>query len=176
MVSLVKQDYTENKRLYEKIKTILKNKLGTNIPIEHVGSTAISNIMYGKNIIDILIGAKDKKQFEQITDILAKDDYIPSQKSKDEIYQFFSSIAGETGSGDIHIHLVILGTERYDDFIILRDYLQINKEEAINYSNFKKDIINRGITDRKEYKAIKSSYVTELLYRAKSFYKIGQIH
>ena len=75
------------------------------------------------------------------------------------------------GSGDIHIHLVILGTERYSEFLILRDYLLQNEEEAVNYSNLKKDIIDKGITDRREYKAIKSPYVTELLVRAKFFYK-----
>lgn len=66
---------------------------------------------------------------------------------------------------------MILGTERYSEFIILRDYLLHNKEEAINYSNLKKDIIDKGITDRREYKAIKSPYVTELLNRVKTFYK-----
>lgn len=75
------------------------------------------------------------------------------------------------GSGDVHIHLVMMDTERYSEFIILRDYLINNDEEATNYSNLKKEIIDKGITDRREYKAIKSPYVTELLNRAKAFYK-----
>ncbi len=65
----------------------------------------------------------------------------------------------------------MMGTERYSEFIILRDYLLNNDEEATNYSNLKKEIIDKGITDRREYKAIKSMYVTELLNRAKAFYK-----
>lgn len=64
-----------------------------------------------------------------------------------------------------------MGTERYFGFIILRDYLLHNEEEATNYSNLKKEIIDKGITDRREYKAIKSPYVTELLMRAKNFYQ-----
>lgn len=99
MVSLVKQDYNENKKIYEKVETALRNELDWDIPINHVGSTAIPSIKYGKNIIDVLVGAKDEEQFEQIKDILVKDGYVPSQKSKDEIYQFFSSIAGETRFG-----------------------------------------------------------------------------
>ena len=63
-----------------------------------------------------------------------------------------------------------MNTERYSEFIILRDYLLNNKDEATNYSNLKKDIVDRGITDRREYKAIKSPYVTALLDRAKKFY------
>ena len=65
----------------------------------------------------------------------------------------------------------MMGTERYSEFIILRDYLLNNDEEATKYSNLKKEIIDKGITDRREYKAIKSPYVTELLNRAKAFYK-----
>lgn len=75
------------------------------------------------------------------------------------------------GSGDIHIHLVIMDTERYSEFIILRDYLLHNDEEAKEYSNLKKKIIDEGITDRRVYKATKSPYVTELLGRAKKVYK-----
>lgn len=65
----------------------------------------------------------------------------------------------------------MMDTERYSEFIILRDYLLNNNEEATNYSKLKKEIIDKGITDRREYKAIKSPYVTELLSRAKIFYK-----
>ena len=62
-------------------------------------------------------------------------------------------------------------TERYSEFIILLDYLIHNEEEAIKYSNLKKEIIDKGVTDRREYKAIKSPYVTDLLIKAKKFYQ-----
>ena len=53
---------------------------------------------------------------------------------------------------------------------LLWDIPEGEREEALNYSNFKKEIINKGITDRKEYKAIKSKYVTDMLARAKEWY------
>lgn len=96
MISIVKQNYDENKKLYEKVENELRKKIDKNIPITHVGSTAIPNIKYGKNIIDILIGAKNQEQFERIFEILINEGYIASKKSKDDIYQFFSSIEGET--------------------------------------------------------------------------------
>lgn len=64
-----------------------------------------------------------------------------------------------------------MGTERYNEFLILRDYLLSNEEEALNYSNLKKDIINSGIVERKQYKTIKSEYVTKLIERAKNAIK-----
>ena len=81
----------------------LRINIPQNIPITHVGSTAIPN-MYGKNIIDILIEAKNGEEFNKISKILINEGYISSDKSKTEIYQFFASKKEETVSGDIHIY------------------------------------------------------------------------
>ena len=170
MVTLIKQDFLENKKLYNEIEKSLRKYLDISIPITHVGSTAIPDIC-GKNIIDVLIGAKDEKQFEEISKILENRGFYSSAKSKTEVYQFFSSKDTEAGSGDVHIHLVISNTERYAEFIVLKEYLLNNKVEAQNYSNFKKKIIDDGIRERKEYKTVKSVYVTDLITRAKSWYE-----
>jgi len=166
MVELINQDFDKNKEFYQRIEKHLRTKIEDNIQIDHVGSTAIPDIV-GKNIIDILIGAKDKTEFKYLCDILVDDGYLPSQNSKTEIYQFFASRAGETGDGDVHIHLVLTETDRYNEFLLLRNYLLENSNEAKNYSNHKKELISRGVTDRKEYRRIKSEYVSAMIERAK---------
>lgn len=171
MVELHKQNYEKNVAFYKTIETKLRKRIMEEIPIDHVGSTAIPFIEYGKNIMDIAIGAKDEKQFEDLKAILVDEGYVPSEKSRDEIYQFLSSTAAETGEGDIHIHLVIMNTERYNEFIILKKYLLHNANEAKAYSDFKVKILDLGTTDRKEYKRVKSEYVTNLLNRAKEWYE-----
>jgi len=143
----------------------LRHKLSKDIPINHVGSTAIPN-MYGKNIIDVLIGAKNEIKFQQIASILVDMGYFASIH-KDKIYQFFSSRKEETASGDVHIHLVILNTERYEEFLILKNYLLNNKSEVLAYSNYKKELINKNIVERSEYRKVKSEYVTKLIERSK---------
>lgn len=170
MVELKKQNYRKNKELYNKIEKQLRENLDKRIPINQVGSTVIPN-MYGKNIIDILIGAIDGDEFDKIKNILEKMNYVGSKKSKDLIYQFFASTKEETGDGDVHIHLVIKDTERYLEFLILKEYLLNNKEEAKNYSDFKRKIIKSGIYDRREYKKIKSEYVSAILEKAKELIK-----
>ncbi len=168
MIKLKKQNYTENKKIFLDIEKKLRAYLSSDVKIEHVGSTAIKN-MYGKNIIDILVGAKNIEEFNYINDVLENNmKYIASKKSKDSEYQFFSSIAGETSSGDIHVHVALENTDRFNDFIILKNYLLSNKEEAKKYSDFKRKIVSLGIEDRREYKKIKSQYVTDLLTIAKS--------
>ena len=166
MVKLINQDYLANKKRFLEVEKWLKQIVGDQVEIEHVGSTAIPDIK-GKNIIDILIGAKNKEQFEKFAQSLTSSGYFGSEKSKTDIYQFFASRQEETGDGDVHIHLVVVGTGRHDEFLILRDYLLRHKEEADRYLNHKKELISSGVTDRKLYRATKSKYVSELIARAK---------
>ncbi len=168
MVELRVQDYDLNKKSYYAAEKRLFELLGQNVPIDHVGSTAIPNIV-GKNIIDILIGAKDSAEFERYKDALINEGFYASTNSRTDIYQFFASRQGETGEGDVHLHLVIIGTERYSEFLTLRNYLLAKPEEATAYSEHKKELLSQGITDRKLYRATKSKYVSELIERAKQY-------
>ena len=171
MVELEIQDYEKNKIEYKKIESLLKEKLGENIEVSHVGSTAIPD-MCGKNIIDILVGANSEDEFIRFRQIIEEIGYIASQNSKTEIYQFFASRVGETSSGDSHIHLVVKNTERYREFLILRNYLLENRDEVYAYVQCKKKLIEKGITDRKQYRETKSLYVSQLIKRAKESLKI----
>ena len=155
MVILEEQNYNQNIRAYNEIKNQLKKQINKVIEVSHVGSTSIPSIKYGKNIIDILIGVKDKKEFAEIAKILESINYIPSDKSKTEEYQFFASTKEETKSGDIHIHLALKDTNRYKEFILLKEYLLENEKEAIAYSNFKQKLI--------EEKTIIESSIDELV-------------
>lgn len=167
MVELINQDFLKNKELYNAISLELHTLLGDSVHIDHVGSTAIPNIM-GKNIIDILVGVEDSVEFRRCGELLQSKGYCPSEKSKTDIYQFFASTTQETKSGDTHIHLVVMGTDRYDEFIILRDYLLENPDEALAYSNYKKDILTLNLS-RAEYREVKSRYVSALIERAREY-------
>lgn len=166
MVQLQKQNYKENQKKYKEVLKKLRKRIDKKIPIDHVGSTALPN-MYGKNIIDILIGVREEIDMDKYSGILKELGYFPG-KHNYGIYRFFASTEKETKIGDVHIHLVYINSDRYRDFITLRDYLLINKEEKKAYSEFKKSIINNGNNARNEYKLIKSKYVNELLKRAKN--------
>ena len=166
MVELFNQDFLKNKAIFETIKQKLNMFLGNNVCVEHVGSTAIPNMM-GKNIIDVLVGAENNFEFEKFSKIISNQGFYPSLKSKTNIYQFFASTQNETTMGDIHIHLVVKNTERFNDFILLKDYLLKNTLEAEKYLNYKKQILNNFGADRETYRKIKSEYVTSLIKKAK---------
>lgn len=174
MVELKKQNFEENKKIFNGVKSILCATLGANTQIEHVGSTALPN-MIGKDIIDILVVASDYGEFEIFKAKISELGYFPSTKSATEVYQFFASKPTETGAGDIHVHLSIEGTKRCNDFIVLRDYLLNNPQEAKNYARFKACILKHFSSDRGEYRRVKSDYVSKLIDKSnaefENFYK-----
>lgn len=169
MVKLEKQNKKTNDKLYKKALKQLRTVIEDDVPIEHVGSTAIPR-MYGKNIIDILIGAKTDEEMEILSNKITKLGYFPGSKRTGYIYRFFASTEEETKAGDIHIHLAKIDSDRYKDFLILRNYLLKNNEERINYSNLKRAILKDGHNIREDYKSIKSEYVNKLLDRAREDY------
>ena len=124
--------------------------------------------MIGKNIIDILIGVKNEKEMEIYSNKLKELGFFPGQKRTGDIYRFFASTEEETKAGDVHVHLARIDTDRYKDFLILRDYLLNNEHERKAYANIKKQILKEGFDVREDYKTIKSKYVSELLERARN--------
>lgn len=169
MVELHRQNYSENKKLYTRIENALKEKLGYNTPINHVGSTAIKN-MWGKNIIDVLVGADSEYEMEKFSKIIKDFGFFSGNNSSGIIYRFFANTKEETKSGDIHIHLAYINSDRYQDFLLLKNYLVQNSKETKDYSDFKRNLINNGNILREDYKNIKSKYVTDLIERAKDYY------
>lgn len=163
IVTLEKQNLKENTNIFKRELKKLRKDLDINIPIDHVGSTTLP-YMYGKNIIDILIGARNIEEMNYITSIIKKYNYYPGNSQNNE-YRFFASRKEETKSGDIHVHLAIIDSKRYKDFLLLKEYLLNNKEERRLYSNYKKQILKSGISKRNDYKIIKSQYITDLLNR-----------
>lgn len=93
--------------------------------------------------------------------------YFDSTNFSSDIYHSFASRVEETDDGDVHIHLCLTNTDRYDDFVVLCDYLRKNPSKVKVYSDFKLKLIQNEVTERKNYRAEKSTYVTDLIKRAK---------
>ncbi|MDY3797736.1 MAG: GrpB family protein [Bacilli bacterium] len=169
MVELHRQNLKYNKKKYKEVKKRLRTRINKNMPIEHIGSTILPN-MYGKNIIDILVGVNEENEMDKYSDILIELGYFPGNHNSGN-YRFFASTKEETKMGDVHIHLVYIDSDRYRDFITLRDYLLSNKEERKAYSDLKRKLISDGTNIREDYKVTKSKYVSDLLIRARKYMK-----
>ena len=83
IVTLEKQNLKENTNIFKRELKKLRKDLDINIPIDHVGSTTLP-YMYGKNIIDILIGARNIEEMNYITSIIKKYNYYPGNSQNNE--------------------------------------------------------------------------------------------
>ena len=151
--------------LYEKEKELIASKLGDWIRgIEHFGSTSVPNLA-AKPIIDILIGV----------DSLNLDD-----KALSDLSELGYEGLGEAGvPGRLHFRkrkpnsfnlaIVLYNGDLWKNNIILRDYLRANPDEAEKYGEIKEAIFLKGIDTLLAYSDQKSSYVLELLDKAKTW-------
>jgi GrpB-like predicted nucleotidyltransferase (UPF0157 family) len=146
----------------------IREVLGGDVSIEHVGSSAVG--IGGKNIVDILVGVRDMSEMERVRDLLVGLGYREGHDSHPErIFMAWrkddDGTDRETGEGDYHVHISVEGSEEYLNFIRLRDYLRAHRDEALEYERMKSVFAEKAGYDRKKYKALKSEYVKELIGR-----------
>ena len=146
----------------------IREVLGGEVTIEHVGSSAVG--IGGKNIVDILVGVRDVSEMERVRDLLVELGYREGHDSRPErIFMAWrkddDGTDRETGEGDYHVHISVEGSEEYSNFIRLRDYLRAHRDEALEYERMKSVFAEKAGYDRKKYKALKSEFVKELIGR-----------
>ena len=119
----------------ETIRT-LKNILGSvAVDIQHIGSTSIK-IISAKPIIDIAVAVNDYELILSKRDVLEKADIIFRFDERPEQLLFvMGDFAKDTRSH--HIHVVLLGSDEWNNYINFRDYLNSNTEAAMEYEAVK---------------------------------------
>lgn len=153
--------YNKNwKNEFEKVKEIIHNSTGIeNDKIEHIGSTAIKNIM-AKPLIDILVGVENIscikpdliKQLKQIGF------YKLKVERKNEIV--FAKFTDDTFNIKTHfIHLVDYDGEIWKNLIFFRDYLNYDESSREDYENIKKKFVEIQSVGIEEYTDSKEEFV-----------------
>ena len=167
----IKEYHEELKKRFEMEAERLRGVLGSDVIIEHVGSSAVG--IGGKNIVDILVGVKDVNEMKMVRDKIIPLDYREGHDTHpDRIFMAWRNNDDgsdrETGEGDYHVHIVVKESEECMNMIRLRDYLRANPDEAKKYFEMKSVFAKDAGYDRKKYKALKSSYVGKLIEKAKA--------
>jgi GrpB-like predicted nucleotidyltransferase (UPF0157 family) len=136
--------------------------------IEHIGSTAISNI-YAKPIIDIMIGV---------------DLFPPSQQVINNLVNLGYDAFGEAGVPKrlyfryrqlqlFNVHIVQRKGQHWNSNLALRNYLQAYPEEAKRYEEAKINAIKSGASSLLKYSAAKSAVLEELVSRGLAWQMIS---
>lgn len=161
MVVIVQQNLIKNQRQFAVVKRRLLELLGDDVVIEHVGSTAVPGLV-GKNIIDIVIGVRASSDVVMISQRLVQAGWFVGQKC-DVDYCFLASRQEETIAGDVHLHLALVGSQRYRQFVEIRNFLRHNPDWRQRYNQVKAQLVRELRVDRATYKQLKSQFVEQML-------------
>lgn len=147
---------------YEEEKRELLKVLGDYaFQIEHFGSTSIPG-MVAKPIVDILIGVKSlSKDDERLLNLVQL-----GYESFGEISpgrQYFR----KRGAKSFNLAFVKLGSDLWINNIVLRDYLRLNLDEAVQYCKVKQKAYSDGARTLLHYSDLKGPFISELLQRAR---------
>ena len=149
----------------ETIRT-LKNILGSvAVDIQHIGSTSIKTIS-AKPIIDIAVAVNDYEPILRKRNVLEKADIIFRFDERPEQLLFvMGDFAKDTRSH--HIHVVLYGSDEWNNYINFRDYLNSNMEAAKKYETVKLRLAEQYPGDRIAYTDGKQEVIDRLLEEAR---------
>ena len=134
----------------------------TAIDIQHIGSTAIRGIC-AKPIIDIVIGVSDFDSLLSENAALTANGFLFRGSDLPEQYLY---VCGEGELRTHHIHAVQYGSQAWNNYINLRDYLNAHPDDARAYSDWKQSLAKQFPNDRETYTAMKSDMIQEILQKA----------
>ncbi len=138
------------------------------IDIQHVGSTAIPN-MLAKPIIDIQIAVDSLPAIKQAAiAILKTQGYVYWEEDPDPEKMFF--VKGMPPYGEKrthHIHIIEPKADRWKSRIIFRDYLIKHPEAAHEYEQLKMKLAEEHTHNREQYTDAKTKFINTILDKAR---------
>ena len=133
--------------------------------IQHIGSTSIRTIS-AKPIIDIAVAVNDYELILSKRDVLEKADIVFRFDERPEQLLFvMGDFAKDTRSH--HIHVVLYGSDEWNNYINFRDYLNSNMEAAMEYEAVKLRLAEQYPDDRIPYTDGKQEVINKLLEEAR---------
>ena len=167
MKKYVFKPYNESyPKLYQDEEQKLKNVLGNDILIEHIGSTAIPGLG-GKGIIDIMIAAP-KYQMKKFSELVQQIGYEYKASGGNEERIFHQRDENNT-NGDLiryHLHITFPESSAWREDIAFRDHLRNNPEDAILYAEIKLKAARKSDQTKEKYMEIKEPVIQEILQKA----------
>ncbi len=150
----------------EETISTLKNILGSiAADIQHIGSTSIKTIS-AKPIIDIAVAVNNYELILSKRDVLEKADIVFRFDERPEQLLFvMGDFKKDTRSH--HIHVVLYGSDEWNNYINFRDYLNSNMEAAREYEAVKLRLSEQYPDDRIAYTDGKQEVINKLLEEAR---------
>lgn len=132
---------------------------GSAVRIEHVGSTAVTDLP-AKPVIDLQISIADQSLFGVAARQLSAAGYAHVPVEGFEDYPFYRrrDDAGQV----LHVHLCVAASHHERRHLAIRDYLRTNEGARRAYGELKRNLVAQHNGDRASYIAGKDEFVRRL--------------
>ena len=167
--AVIIKPYDKNLPIYfQQENKFLSKRISNDFEIYHIGSSSVPGLG-GKNVVDIILLAPNKKRALNITKKLKFIGYTHNPKAGDENRIFFNRhiFQGKKRVYIVHIHLMWKPNNKYKDHILFRDYLTQHSEEAKKYYALKKVWAKKAGAIRHKFPAMKTEYINQVLMKAR---------
>ncbi len=145
------------------------------IDIQHIGSTAIKNIK-AKPVIDIAVGVKDFEKVLTYNSVLESNGFFfrgYEGKDRQPVYQCgeFSNDINDMIFLTHYIHIVIIDSDNWKNYINFRNYMNCHNAEAKLYETMKLNSIDKVSKSLLNYHQNKQKIVIEIIEKANLWQK-----
>lgn len=136
------------------------------VRIEHIGSTAVSNLG-AKTTIDIMVAVNRLSDAEKCIEPLKSIgyEYVPEHEASVPERRYFRK-GDPPKEQHYHLHMVELKSDFWKRHLLFRDYLRTHPETAQRYYELKKRLANEHGSDREGYTEAKTSFIETVVARA----------
>lgn len=164
---------SEWKNEYLKERTVLEYALKNyDVDIQHVGSTSIIGCS-AKPIIDIAIGVPNLEYGKQLIPILQKMGYYYDGRNDFGVRYFLKKCENDIETCFIHIEDT--NSRIWQHHILFRDYMNLNPEEVMKYSNLKENLAQKFCDNRKGYTKAKETYIEKIIDKAFKLFNVKPV-
>lgn len=146
---------------FMEIKKFLMDIFGPKaVSIEHIGSTSVPG-MKAKPLIDVLVEVRGiaTLEDEKARMIAAGYEYGENYIAPDSFIFFRTDLEGEKLE---NIHVLVQGSAKSRQFLVMRDYLRFHPERARAYSDLKEKNAALHPDDYPAYRAAKADFLVGL--------------
>ena len=144
---------------YEREKALIADAMGEAlIAIEHIGSTAVPGLE-AKPIIDVAIRIDSLAAIPGVSRSLVGIGYKDCGEFGLSGRHFFTK--GEPRA--VHVHVVDSATDHWERWLAFRDALRSDPATAANYSELKRELVEKFSKERLKYTDGKTDFITGIL-------------
>lgn len=169
--AIVVSDYDPTwPRQYEEERARIEAALGAvALTIEHVGSTAVPGLV-SKPIIDILVGVHDLQEARSIAiGAFARIGY--RYMAEYEVWLPGEMLFRKTNARGLwthHVHLMESSSPRWDELVLIRDYLRKHPHMARAYGELKTALAAAFCEDIAGFREAKGPFLRTVLAKARA--------